>query len=49
MSSTLSTLLNPNRYNKRIRPGIGKGAVTVEINFFVNSIGPVDEMTQVNP
>ena len=47
MSDTLDFLLGP-RYNKRLRPGFGKGPVMVELNMSIRSMGPVDENTQVS-
>ena len=46
MSKTLDFLLKPSRYNKRVRPGLGKNKVTVELNMSIRSMGPVDETTQ---
>ena len=48
MSKTLSYLLDEGRYNKRVRPNLGKEAVEVEVNLSIRSIGPVDELTQVS-
>ncbi len=47
MSGTLDHLLDPKRYNKRVRPGFGKAPVHVEINLSINGMGPVDENTMV--
>lgn len=47
MSATLSRLLAPERYNRKLRPGLGSSQpLVVKINLNVLSMGPVDEATQ---
>ncbi len=48
MSRTLNWLLGEDRYNKQVRPGFGSGKpVQIVINMLINTLGPVDETTQV--
>ncbi|KAK6630385.1 hypothetical protein RUM44_005052 [Polyplax serrata] len=43
VTQTLDMLLASDRYDKRLRPGFGGPPITVAVNLFIKSIGPVSD------
>ncbi|ODM90107.1 Gamma-aminobutyric acid receptor subunit alpha-6 [Orchesella cincta] len=47
VTNLLDGLLKEDRYDKRIRPNFGGPPVTIEVNMYIKSLGPVSETDEV--
>ncbi|CAL8119985.1 unnamed protein product [Orchesella dallaii] len=47
VTNLLDGLLKEDRYDKRIRPNFGGPPVTIEVNMYIKSLGPVSETEEV--